>query len=68
LFCIPFSVLLFDSPVPDYLKATVETITKIHHAEKEGDILAFLTGQVSFVQELCPLSLLTMILFKQCSL
>lgn len=32
-------------PVPDYLKATVDTITRIHHQEKEGDILAFLTGQ-----------------------
>ncbi|XP_048776032.2 probable ATP-dependent RNA helicase DHX35 isoform X2 [Ostrea edulis] len=32
-------------PVPDYIKATVETITKIHHQEKEGNILAFLTGQ-----------------------
>ena len=32
-------------PVPDYLKATVETVMKIHHNEKEGDVLAFLTGQ-----------------------
>lgn len=37
----------YSSPVPDYLKATVDTITRIHHQEKEGDILAFLTGQVS---------------------
>ncbi|KAK3085550.1 hypothetical protein FSP39_005176 [Pinctada imbricata] len=32
-------------PVPDYLKCTVETIVKIHEDEKEGDVLAFLTGQ-----------------------
>ena len=31
-------------PVPDYLKATVETMMKIHYNEKEGDILCFLTG------------------------
>lgn len=31
-------------PVPDYLKATVETVMKIHRGEKEGDVLAFLTG------------------------
>ncbi|VDI31476.1 ATP-dependent RNA helicase DDX35, partial [Mytilus galloprovincialis] len=32
-------------PVPDYLKCTVETVMKVHNSEKEGDILAFLTGQ-----------------------
>ncbi|KAH3778420.1 hypothetical protein DPMN_179878, partial [Dreissena polymorpha] len=31
-------------PVPDYIKATVETICKIHRHEKPGDVLAFLTG------------------------
>ncbi|XP_052815863.1 probable ATP-dependent RNA helicase DHX35 isoform X2 [Mya arenaria] len=31
-------------PVPDYVKATVETIVKIHNNEKQGDVLAFLTG------------------------
>lgn len=39
-------VLFFFSPVPDYLKCTVETVMKVHNSEKEGDILAFLTGQV----------------------
>lgn len=34
------------SPVPDYVKATVETVVKIHEADEDGDILAFLTGQV----------------------
>ncbi|XP_052062495.1 probable ATP-dependent RNA helicase DHX35 isoform X3 [Mytilus californianus] len=32
-------------PVPDYLKCTVETVMKVHNSEKEGDVLAFLTGQ-----------------------
>lgn len=34
------------SPVPDYVKATVETVMKIHEADEDGDVLAFLTGQV----------------------
>ena len=32
-------------PLPDYVKATMDTILKIHHNEPNGDILAFLTGQ-----------------------
>nr|XP_039250011.1 probable ATP-dependent RNA helicase DHX35 [Styela clava] len=32
-------------PVPDYVTATVKTIMEIHLSPKEGDILAFLTGQ-----------------------
>lgn len=35
------------SPVPDYVKATVETVVKIHEADEDGDVLAFLTGQVT---------------------
>lgn len=35
-----------NSPVPDYVKSTVETVMKIHNSEGDGDILAFLTGQV----------------------
>ncbi|XP_060582526.1 probable ATP-dependent RNA helicase DHX35 [Ruditapes philippinarum] len=31
-------------PVPDYIKATVDTIVKLHRNEKPGDVLAFLTG------------------------
>ncbi|XP_025086245.1 probable ATP-dependent RNA helicase DHX35 [Pomacea canaliculata] len=31
-------------PVPDYLKATVDTVMKIHFNERPGDVLAFLTG------------------------
>lgn len=32
--------------MPDYVKATVETVLKIHETEDDGDVLAFLTGQV----------------------
>ncbi|CAH1269625.1 DHX35 [Branchiostoma lanceolatum] len=41
----PVSIYYRESPVPDYAKATVDTIVKIHEGEKAGDILAFLTGQ-----------------------
>uniref|UniRef100_A0A3B5KEU0 RNA helicase n=1 Tax=Takifugu rubripes TaxID=31033 RepID=A0A3B5KEU0_TAKRU len=50
----PWCVL---SPVPDYVKATVETVVKLHEADEDGDVLAFLTGQdevekvVSLLQE-----------------
>eukprot|EP00794_Sanderia_malayensis_P009822 gene9822-10830_t len=33
------------SPVPNYLKATFETVMSIHREEPNGDVLAFLTGQ-----------------------
>ncbi|KAG8513345.1 putative ATP-dependent RNA helicase DHX35 [Galemys pyrenaicus] len=39
-----YPMFLF-SPVPDYIKSTVETVMKIHQTEGDGDILAFLTGQ-----------------------
>ncbi|KAK3519482.1 hypothetical protein QTP70_031671 [Hemibagrus guttatus] len=41
----PVDVFYTVSPVPDYVKATVETVLKIHEAEEDGDVLAFLTGQ-----------------------
>ena len=44
LFC--FAFLSVSSPLPDYVKATVDTVMKIHFNEKEGDVLAFLTGMV----------------------
>ncbi|KAI4884892.1 hypothetical protein NFI96_013074 [Prochilodus magdalenae] len=53
----PVDVFYTVSPVPDYVKATVETVLKIHEAEEDGDVLAFLTGQeevekvVSMLQE-----------------
>uniref|UniRef100_A0A7M4F132 RNA helicase n=1 Tax=Crocodylus porosus TaxID=8502 RepID=A0A7M4F132_CROPO len=42
----PVDVFYIQSPVPDYVKSTVETVMKIHQMENDGDILAFLTGQV----------------------
>ncbi|MGH0164759.1 UNVERIFIED_CONTAM: hypothetical protein FKN15_047917 [Acipenser sinensis] len=41
----PVDVFYTMSPVPDYVKATVETVMKIHESEGDGDVLAFLTGQ-----------------------
>nr|XP_054323504.1 probable ATP-dependent RNA helicase DHX35 isoform X3 [Pongo pygmaeus] len=42
----PVDIFYLQSPVPDYIKSTVETVVKIHQTEGDGDILAFLTGQV----------------------
>lgn len=41
----PVDIFYLQSPVPDYIKSTVETVVKIHQTEADGDILAFLTGQ-----------------------
>lgn len=43
----PVDYYYMDEPCPDYVKETVSTILKIHKKEgkKQGDILAFLTGQ-----------------------
>ncbi|NXU60663.1 DHX35 helicase, partial [Horornis vulcanius] len=41
----PVDIFYLQSPVPDYIKSTVETTMKIHQMENDGDILAFLTGQ-----------------------
>ena len=41
----PVDIFHCSNPVPDYLKATVETVMKIHRSNQPGDILAFLTGQ-----------------------
>ncbi|NXC43556.1 DHX35 helicase, partial [Penelope pileata] len=41
----PVDIFYIQSPVPDYIKSTVETAMKIHQTENDGDILAFLTGQ-----------------------
>ena len=46
----PVEILYALDPVPNYVKATVETVMKIHCYEKEGDILAFLTGGCDFDQ------------------
>ena len=41
----PVEILYSLDPIPDYVKGTVETAVKIHQNEREGDILAFLTGK-----------------------
>ncbi|XP_026501735.2 probable ATP-dependent RNA helicase DHX35 [Vanessa tameamea] len=41
----PIDVFYVEEPVPDYVKATIDTIIKIHENEPFGDILAFLTSQ-----------------------
>nr|XP_026691480.1 probable ATP-dependent RNA helicase DHX35 [Ciona intestinalis] len=41
----PIEVFYSSDPVPDYVKATVETVLQIHRHEGDGDILVFLTGQ-----------------------
>eukprot|EP00049_Salpingoeca_infusionum_P027460 m.32573 g.32573 ORF g.32573 m.32573 type:complete len:729 (+) comp9527_c1_seq2:195-2381(+) len=41
----PVNVFYSEAPVPDYVKATVDTIVSIHQRKKEGDVLAFLTSQ-----------------------
>lgn len=51
-FGISFLIMILFSPVPDYVKATVETVLKIHETEDDGDVLAFLTGQVGLPDQL----------------
>ncbi|EDQ86008.1 uncharacterized protein MONBRDRAFT_33958 [Monosiga brevicollis MX1] len=41
----PVTVMFSETPVPDYLSATVSTILDIHSTMGAGDVLAFLTGQ-----------------------
>lgn len=41
----PVQIFYADSPLPEYLKASVETVIKIHESQPDGDILLFLTGQ-----------------------
>ncbi|KAJ0170419.1 hypothetical protein K1T71_013790 [Dendrolimus kikuchii] len=41
----PIELFYSQEPVPDYVKATVDTVVKIHENEPFGDILAFLTSQ-----------------------
>ena len=41
----PIDIFYALDPLPDFVKATIETIKKIHHSEPAGDVLAFLTGQ-----------------------
>jgi ATP-dependent RNA helicase DDX35 len=45
LYHLVIPVLFISDPVPDYVKAAVDTVTLIHEHEPSGDVLAFLTGQ-----------------------
>uniref|UniRef100_A0A4W4FTD6 Probable ATP-dependent RNA helicase DHX35 n=1 Tax=Electrophorus electricus TaxID=8005 RepID=A0A4W4FTD6_ELEEL len=51
----PVDIFYTLSPVPDYVKATVETVLKIHETEDDGDVLAFLTGQEEVETVVCML-------------
>lgn len=48
----PYEVFYLEEPCPDYVKATVETVMKIHRTEQRGDVLAFLTGQEEVLKAL----------------
>lgn len=41
----PVDIYYLNEPVADYLRASVNTVIKIHETQKRGDILVFLTGQ-----------------------
>lgn len=45
LYNLIICVFSFKEPVPDYVKAVVDTVILIHEHEPSGDVLAFLTGQ-----------------------
>ncbi|XP_045457381.1 probable ATP-dependent RNA helicase DHX35 [Melitaea cinxia] len=48
----PIDVFYVEEPVPDYVKATVDTVIRIHENEPFGDILAFLTSQEEILSAL----------------
>ncbi|KAG2047895.1 P-loop containing nucleoside triphosphate hydrolase protein [Suillus hirtellus] len=41
----PVEVFYTLAPEPDYIEAAVRTVLMVHHTEKPGDILLFLTGE-----------------------
>lgn len=41
----PVEVYYLSNPVPNYVKASVETVVKIHETQRMGHVLVFLTGQ-----------------------
>jgi HrpA-like RNA helicase len=55
LYLIVIPVFSFSEPVPDYVKALVDTVTLIHEHEPSGDVLAFLTGQEEVDRAVCLL-------------
>ncbi|ETN80763.1 hypothetical protein NECAME_17973, partial [Necator americanus] len=47
----PVAIYHTKTAVPNYIKATVETVLEIHKKEIPGDILVFLTGQEEVIEE-----------------
>ncbi|KPJ20618.1 putative ATP-dependent RNA helicase DHX35 [Papilio xuthus] len=45
----PIDIFYVEEAVADYVKATIDTVIKIHENEPFGDILAFLTSQVRYI-------------------
>jgi HrpA-like RNA helicase len=43
----PVEIFYTSSPVSDYIQASLNTVFEIHLKEPPGDILVFLTGQVT---------------------
>jgi HrpA-like RNA helicase len=43
----PVDILYSKAPEADYVDACISTVLKIHISEPAGDVLVFLTGQVS---------------------
>ena len=41
----PIDIYYLNDPIADYLRASVNTVIKIHETQRRGDILVFLTGQ-----------------------
>ncbi|CAK8685220.1 putative ATP-dependent RNA helicase DHX35 [Clavelina lepadiformis] len=41
----PIEIFYTQSPVSDYVTATINSILQIHFTQEDGDILAFMTGQ-----------------------
>lgn len=41
----PVDIYYLNEPIADYIRASVNTVIKIHETQKKGDILVFLTSQ-----------------------
>ncbi|XP_045533656.1 probable ATP-dependent RNA helicase DHX35 isoform X1 [Pieris brassicae] len=53
----PIDVFYVEEPVADYVKATADTVIKIHENQPFGDILAFLTSQEEILAALDTLQI-----------
>lgn len=43
----PVDIMFSRAPEADYVDAAISTVLKVHVSEPQGDVLVFLTGQVS---------------------